>query len=181
MSGAIGAFDPRTQFVVALRWSFSLRSRSNPTSIDPDLQNHIAPMRNLLATFILALVSVVAAVSQVGQRASGRDWFVRAGADGGDGTVERPFADPWQALEACEAGDRVHVARGVYTGQLDAGTWVIPFERVALDADPIGRTYFAFVGVEVSARTPFEPCMRFSRTRLTGDLSDVCITRPPDT
>lgn len=61
-----------------------------------------------------------------------RDWFVRAGALNGDGSRARPFQDPWQAFERCEAGDRVHVAEGVYTGRFGNGTWEIPFDNVAL-------------------------------------------------
>ena len=45
-------------------------------------------------------------------RPSGRDWFVRAGATGGDGTREKPFRDPFQALEKAQAGDNIHVAAG---------------------------------------------------------------------
>jgi hypothetical protein len=61
-----------------------------------------------------------------------RDWFVRAGAENGDGSRERPFADPWLALDRCEAGDRIHLAEGAYTGRFGSGTWVIPFDRVEL-------------------------------------------------
>jgi len=67
----------------------------------------------------------------VSPSAFARDWFVRAGSSG-DGSQLQPFADPWQALEACEAGDRIHVTEGRYFGRQDSGTWMIPYPRVQL-------------------------------------------------
>ena len=61
----------------------------------------------------------------------GRDWFVRAGSTG-DGSQAQPFGDPWQALAACQANDRVHVAEGTYVGRMGTGTWSIPFDGVSL-------------------------------------------------
>lgn len=77
-------------------------------------------------------LGAVAAVLLSAGAGSARDWFVRAGASEGDGTRAKPFADPWQALDKCEAGDAIHVAEGEYTGRLEQGFWVIPFERVQL-------------------------------------------------
>lgn len=77
----------------------------------------------------LAAVAVTAALVPV---ASARDWFVRAGAKDGDGSMAKPFADPWQPLEKCEAGDRIHIAEGEYFGKLDQGFWVIPFDDISL-------------------------------------------------
>lgn len=65
-------------------------------------------------------------------RPAGRDWFVRAGSMGGDGSKEKPFRDPFQALEKCQSGDTVHVAEGQYFGKLKAGRWKIDFPYVAL-------------------------------------------------
>lgn len=74
-----------------------------------------------------------------GARPKGRDWFVRAGAKGGDGSREKPFKDPYQALEKVEAGDTVHVAEGEYSGKLRAAKFVIDMPYIALlggyDAD----------------------------------------------
>lgn len=84
-------------------------------------------MRGTSVVGLALLLSVLA-----GGPVGARDWFVRAGAEGGDGSRERPFADPWQALERCEAGDAVHVTAGEYFGRLDVGAWVIPFDRVQL-------------------------------------------------
>ncbi|MCY1039726.1 right-handed parallel beta-helix repeat-containing protein [Corallococcus sp. bb12-1] len=64
--------------------------------------------------------------------AHARDWFVRAGAVGGDGSREKPFADPWMALERVEANDKVHVAAGRYFGKLENGNWVLQFPGVEL-------------------------------------------------
>ena len=50
----------------------------------------------------------------------------------GDGSLARPFSDPWEALARCEAGDRIHVAGGRYYGQLDSGVWKIPFRNIQL-------------------------------------------------
>lgn len=60
------------------------------------------------------------------------DWFVRAGAANGDGTIEKPFADPWMALNKAEANDKIHVAAGTYFGKLEQGNWVIEFPGVQL-------------------------------------------------
>lgn len=73
-----------------------------------------------------------AAGGAVSARPQGRDWFVRAGASGGDGSKEKPFKDPWQALEKVESGDSVHVAEGEYFGKLKSGTWKIDTTYIAL-------------------------------------------------
>jgi hypothetical protein len=85
-------------------------------------------MRWTLTTF-LALSGAFFSNAPV---AEAHDWFVRAGADGGDGSIGKPFSDPWQALEKCEAGDAVRVAAGKYYGRSRLGTWVIPFDKVQL-------------------------------------------------
>jgi len=58
-------------------------------------------------------------------RPEGRDWFVRAGSTGGDGSREKPFRDPFQALEKAEGGDTIHVAGGDYFGKLRSGKWLL--------------------------------------------------------
>src|ERR1700687_4161410 len=47
----------------------------------------------------------------------------------------------------------------------------------------IGRPYVPLWRwpAEIPARPPFKPCVRISRTRLTGGLSRDCITPPPGT
>ena len=92
----------------------------------------------MVRQFLQSLLFLLIAVAYV-STADARDWFVRAGATGGDGSRDQPFSDPWQALERVEANDKVHVAAGRYFGQLEAGTWDIPFPGVELlggyDAD----------------------------------------------
>lgn len=65
-------------------------------------------------------------------RPAGRDWFVRAGATGGDGSKEKPFKDPFQALEKVETGDSIHVAEGEYNGKLKKGIWKVSVPYLAL-------------------------------------------------
>lgn len=81
-------------------------------------------MRTLarLAVLALAFANVLPA----------QEWFVRAGSLNGDGSQQRPFSDPWQALEKCQAGDTIHVAEGKYFGKLGVGMWEIPFDSVQL-------------------------------------------------
>src|SRR6185369_10965874 len=61
----------------------------------------------------------------------GRDWFVRAGSTG-DGTKEKPFKDPYLALEEAEPGDAIHVTQGVYHGKLNSGNWIIATPNLTL-------------------------------------------------
>ncbi len=82
----------------------------------------------LPAFVLLAIVTVASAEPARFARA----WFVRAGSEGGDGSPAKPFADPWQVLEKCEAGDSIHVAAGKYFGKLGEGTWKIPFDNIQL-------------------------------------------------
>lgn len=65
-------------------------------------------------------------------RPKGRHWFVRSGASGGDGSREKPFRDPFQALEKAEGGDSIHVATGAYTGKLRSGKWKISIRNLTM-------------------------------------------------
>ena len=50
--------------------------------------------------------------------ASAKDyWVAVTGNDRSPGTVERPFANPQQALDLAQSGDRVVVRPGVYHGR----------------------------------------------------------------
>jgi hypothetical protein len=80
---------------------------------------------------ILALAAL-ASVSAAAEPLRAREWFVRAGSEGGDGSQAKPFADPWMALEKCEAGDVIHIAGGKYYGKLNQAQWVVPFDNVQL-------------------------------------------------
>ena len=82
-----------------------------------------------LVAWLVPLLFLVTTTLPAQAPPAGRDWFVRAGAAGGDGSREKPFADPWQALAACQASDRIHVAEGRYFGRMGAGTWAIRAAR----------------------------------------------------
>ncbi|MEO6597474.1 MAG: right-handed parallel beta-helix repeat-containing protein [Planctomycetota bacterium] len=84
------------------------------------------------AFFIESIEDYEPPVAAGKQRPAGRDWFVRAGAAGGDGSREKPFRDPFQALERCESGDTIHVTEGEYVGKLKAGTWSVDTAHIAL-------------------------------------------------
>ncbi len=73
-----------------------------------------------------------AATAAAPARPQGRDWFVRAGSTGGDGSKDKPFRDPFQALEKVQAGDSVHVAEGEYHGKMRVGRWKVETQYVAL-------------------------------------------------
>ncbi len=77
----------------------------------------------------LALLVVMAAYWPL---AEAKDWFVRAGSANGDGSKEKPFGDPWQALNRVEANDKVHVTAGQYFGRLERGNWMLEVSGVQL-------------------------------------------------
>jgi len=86
-------------------------------------------------------------------RPAGRDWFVRAGSSGGDGSREKPFRDPFQALEKCEGGDTIHVAAGAYFGKLRSGKWLLTMRNLAL---------LGGYDAQFNARDPWANPTRFS-------------------
>jgi parallel beta helix pectate lyase-like protein len=86
-------------------------------------------------------------------RPAGRDWFVRAGSTGGDGSREKPFRDPFQALEKCEGGDAIHVATGEYFGKLRSGKWLLTMRNLSL---------LGGYDAEFAARDPWANPTRFS-------------------
>ncbi len=89
--------------------------------------------------YIESVEKFEAATALSDARPKGRDWFIKAGAAGGNGSKEKPFKDPWQALEKCESGDSIHVAEGEYFGKLKMGIWRIDTSFISLiggyDAD----------------------------------------------
>jgi hypothetical protein len=82
--------------------------------------------------FFIESVEKFEASAKVDERPKGRDWFIVAGSAGGNGSREKPFKDPWQALEKCEAGDSIHVAEGEYFGKLKVGIWKIDTMFISL-------------------------------------------------
>jgi len=87
-------------------------------------------IRRIGLAVLLALAAVPAIASPA--PAGGKEWFIREGSEGGDGTQAKPFADPWMALEKCEAGDVIHVAGGKYFGKLNQALWKVPFDNIQL-------------------------------------------------
>jgi hypothetical protein len=81
-------------------------------------------------TAVVALLALASVSSAAPLRA--REWFVRAGAEGGDGSQAKPFSDPWQPLEKSENGDVIHVSGGKYFGKLNRGMWLLPAEGIQL-------------------------------------------------
>ncbi|MHB8878273.1 MAG: right-handed parallel beta-helix repeat-containing protein [Myxococcaceae bacterium] len=84
------------------------------------------------AFFVESIERYEPAAGVAAVRPPGRDWFVRAGATGGDGSMDKPFKDPFQALEKVESGDTVHVTEGEYVGKLRIGTWKIDTTHIAM-------------------------------------------------
>ncbi|MBI3854557.1 MAG: right-handed parallel beta-helix repeat-containing protein [Planctomycetes bacterium] len=85
-------------------------------------------IRRITIFALLVLASTAASAAPL----RAREWFVRAGSEGGDGSQAKPFADPWMPLEKCEAGDVIHIAAGKYYGKLNQAVWKIPFDNVQL-------------------------------------------------
>ncbi len=71
---------------------------------------------------------------------------------GGDGSREKPFRDPFQALEKAEGGDTIHVASGAYLGKLRSGKWKILIRNLAL---------LGGYDAEFTARDPWKNPTRF--------------------
>jgi len=64
--------------------------------------------------------------------ARGADWYVRAGAEDGDGTKAAPYADPWKALDKAARSDVIHVAQGTYNGKGGSGHFLIKVPNLTL-------------------------------------------------
>jgi hypothetical protein len=84
------------------------------------------------ATLVLDSIATAPLTPRYRTRPQGRDWFVRAGAGGGDGTCEKPFRDPFQALDHAVGGDTIHVAGGTYFGKLHSGKWRLTMRNLTL-------------------------------------------------
>jgi hypothetical protein len=129
-------------------------------------------IRRLALPLLVALACIQASAEPL----RAREWFVREGSEGGDGSQAKPFADPWQALEKCEAGDSIHVTGGKYFGKLNAGFWELPFDNVQL----IGG-----YDKEFKARDPWtnrtellfdaKSKNRFLKPRLSGNQARNCV------
>jgi Right handed beta helix region len=89
------------------------------TDIDPP------SFRQKVTLIVESILPAPFVAANPASRPEGRDWFVKAGTSGGDGSRQKPFRDPFQALEKAEGGDTIHVAGGNYFGKLHSGKWKI--------------------------------------------------------
>jgi len=113
----------------------------------------IVPTSRQKVTLVVeSIVPGPAFAKEQAPRPAGRDWFVRAGASGGDGSREKPFRDPFQALEKAEGGDAVHVAGGDYFGKLRSGKWKILIRNL---------TFLGGYDAEFAERDPWKYPTRF--------------------
>ena len=96
------------------------------TDIDPP------GFRQKVTLVVESIVPAPAFAATPSARPDGRDWFVKAGASGGDGSREKPFRDPFQALDKAEGGDTIHVTGGDYLGKLRSGKWKILIRNLTL-------------------------------------------------
>jgi hypothetical protein len=84
------------------------------------------------AAFLIDSIAPYEALATSATRPVGRDWYVRADEKGGDGSKEKPFRDPYQALEKVGPGDVIHITEGEYGGKLKNGKWVVTQPYVSL-------------------------------------------------
>src|SRR5690606_24285412 len=82
--------------------------------------------------------------------------------------------------------------RPSHSGVHSGGSWLFDFAPVQAKKEAtaagrrmkkshrIGRPYLPSSGGRIPVEPPFKPYVRFSRTRLTSELLNRCITPPPD-
>lgn len=136
--------DDAEPFVFIPRWTLPARQYQEATRYERGLdvetlylvrgayRTDVSSSRQKATLLIEAIVPAPLATPDFPARPQGRDWFVRAGSSGGDGSREKPFRDPFQAMEKAEGGDRVHVAAGDYFGKVHAGEWRIAIRNLML-------------------------------------------------
>jgi len=78
------------------------------------------------------MFAVLLAVFFMCAAAQGADWYVRAGAEDGDGTKAAPYANLWKALDKAARGDVIHVAKGTYNGKGGSGHFLIKVPNLTL-------------------------------------------------
>lgn len=117
------------------QWDLATKSNNGREASDWYLLRGICRLtgaRQKATIEVQSIVPVVAPAKPLPPRPQGRDWFVRAGSSGGDGTKEKPFRDPFQALEKAEGGDSIHVATGDYYGKLRSAQWKVSVRHLAM-------------------------------------------------
>ncbi len=79
-----------------------------------------------------SLVILLMVIFMFSGTADARDWYVKAGAKKGKGTIEKPYKGIYKALKKAVKGDVIHVAQGDYSGKLKAGFIIIRTRQLTL-------------------------------------------------
>lgn len=136
--------DESPFFVVARRWtqvnrqfeaglkSNNGREVENTYLIRGVYRPDVPPNCRQKVTMMVESITLAPVIAAPLERPAGRDWFVKAGSSGGDGSREKPFRDPFQALEKAEGGDSIHVSGGDYFGKLRSGLWKLLVRNLTL-------------------------------------------------
>jgi hypothetical protein len=136
--------DDVEPFVFIPRWTLPARQYQEATRYERGLdvetiylvrgvyRSDVSSSRQKVTLVVESIVPAPISARIFPARPQGRDWFVRAGSSGGDGSREKPFRDPFQAIEKAEGGDSIHVATGDYFGKVHAGKWRITIRNLAL-------------------------------------------------
>ena len=107
-----------------------------PNALAPDLLYQVngvyraVDLSRQKGTIVVESIDPVPLDPPATPRKKGKDYYVRAGSSGGDGSRDQPFRDPFQALDKAAAGDVIHVAGGEYFGKLKLEV-LRPNEQVA--------------------------------------------------
>jgi hypothetical protein len=109
-----------------------------PNALAPDLLYQVngvyrtVDLSRQKGTIIVESIDPVPLDPPATPREKGKDYYVRAGSSGGDGSREQPFRDPFQALDKAAAGDVIHLAGGDYFGKLKTALWRFAAEDLTL-------------------------------------------------
>lgn len=156
--------DDVSPFVFIPRYTLPARQHSEATRYERGLdvevtyvvrgvyRTDVSSSRQRVTLVVESIVRSPVSTRNFPVRPQGRDWFVRAGSSGGDGSREKPFRDPFQAMEKAEGGDTIHVASGDYFGKVHAGKWRITIRNLAL---------FGGYNADFTARDPWANSSRF--------------------
>ncbi len=129
------------------------------------------------STWIAALVVVLSSTGAVA-----RDWYVNAARGAGkDGTKEKPAKDLGIIAASLEAGDRVLIAAGSYTGRAEAGSdvLIVPVEILGgysddfSARDPWGAHQTVFTGNRASTNFNTGPRLSISTVRHSTALKPL--------
>lgn len=85
-------------------------------------------LKNKRVNLFLFLVTLVFTTNSV----FAKDWYVKQGAKGGKGTLEKPYKGIYKALKKAVKGDVIHVAQGKYSGKLKSGFIIIRTRNLTL-------------------------------------------------